>query len=141
LIVHVSYGPVRQQLIRIPSVPNYSGVRKLIENATSAWMEEFLAREGLVLLFSSLEKLSSTITGGRGGGFSNALLQLEVVYAVRAVVNSKVGLEYLLSQRQLTRQLVQGNLLSPDIDAISRLSPVAIHFPFVVGQLWPPRTL
>ena len=42
------------------------------------------------------------------GGFSSALLQLDVVYAVRAVVNSKSGLEFLLGRRQLTRQLVQG---------------------------------
>ena len=102
-------------MIRIPSVPNYAGVRKLIEHSTPEWLEEFLARDGLSLLFTSLEKLSSgkSVAGGGGsggsGGFSAALLQLEVVYAVRAVVNSKVGLEYLLTQRQFTRQLIQGS--------------------------------
>lgn len=84
-------------------MPNYAGLRKLIENASSLWMEEFLSREGLAVLFDRLEKLSSV-----GGGLSNALLLLEVVYAVRAVANSKVGLEYLLAQRQFTRQLMNG---------------------------------
>lgn len=52
----------QKQLIRIPSVPNYSGLRKLIENADSTWMEGFLEREGLALLFDSLEKVTSIQT-------------------------------------------------------------------------------
>lgn len=96
------------QLLKIPTVPNYAGVRKLIENASTLWMEDFLNRDGLAVLFSSLEKLSAK--SQLSGSFSNAVLQLEVVFAVRAVVNSKVGLEYLLSQRQFTRQLIKGSV-------------------------------
>ena len=66
------------------------------------WMEEFLARDGLAVLFDRLEKLSS------GCSIANALFQLEVTYAIRAVVNSKIGLEYLLLHRQFSRQLING---------------------------------
>ncbi|XP_046647643.1 inverted formin-2-like [Daphnia pulicaria] len=87
------------QLLKIPSLPNYSGFRKLIENAKSSWMEDFLERDGLAVLFDRLEKLST------GFSITNALFQSEVTYAIRAVVNSKIGLEYLLAHRQFTRQL------------------------------------
>lgn len=65
-------------------------------------MEDFLARDGLAILFDKLEKLST------GFSISNATFQLEVAYSIRAVLNSKVGLEYLLTQRQFTRQLING---------------------------------
>ncbi len=90
------------QLLKIPSLPNYSGFRKLIENAKSSWMEDFLERDGLAVLFDRLEKLST------GFSITNALFQSEVTYAIRAVVNSKIGLEYLLAHRQFTRQLFNG---------------------------------
>jgi len=93
------------QLLRIPSVPNYAGVRKLIENASASWMEEFLQNGGLAVLFNNLEKLSASSVCG----FSNTLLELEVVYAVKAVINSKVGIEFLLTQKQFTRQLIKGS--------------------------------
>lgn len=90
------------QLLKIPSLANYSGFRKLIENAKSSWMEDFLEGDGLAVLFDRLEKLST------GFGITNALFQSEVAYAIRAVVNSKIGLEYLLAHRQFTRQLFSG---------------------------------
>lgn len=90
------------QLLRIPSLPNYAGFRKLVENAKPTWMEEFLERDGLACLFDRLEKLSASYS------ISNALFQLEVAYAIRAVLNSKIGIEYLLAHRQFTRQLING---------------------------------
>lgn len=70
-------------------------------------MEEFLARDGLAVLFDRLEKLSTSFS------ISSALFQLEVAYAIKAVLNSKTGLEYLLAQRQFTRQLITGAYLKP----------------------------
>ena len=90
------------QLLKVPSLPNYSGFRKLIENAKPSWMEDFLERDGLAVLFDRLEKLSTSFS------ITNALFQSEVTYAIRAVVNSKIGLEYLLAHRQFTRQLFSG---------------------------------
>ena len=95
------------QFLRIPNAPNYAAVLKLIENASALWMEEFLQKGGLAALFDNLEKLSVSSGGDK---LLNTLLQLEAVKAVRAVLNSKVGLEYLLTQRQFTRQLIQGNI-------------------------------
>lgn len=65
-------------------------------------MEDFLERDGLAVLFDRLEKMST------GFSITNSLFQLEVTYAIRAVVNSKIGLEYLLAHRQFTRQLFNG---------------------------------
>ena len=100
------------QLLRVPSLPNYAGFRKIIEHAKPAWMEEFLMRDGLSVLFDKLEKVSSSF------GISNAIFQLELVYAIRAVLNSRIGLEYLLTQRKLTRQLMNCNY-SKLVDAVT----------------------
>ena len=50
------------QLLKVPSLPNYSGFRKLIENAKPSWMEDFLERDGLAVLFDRLEKLSTSFS-------------------------------------------------------------------------------
>ena len=126
------------QLLKIPSVPNYAGLRKLIENSSSAWLEEFLGRDGLGVLFNRLEKLSGGESGGSSSSISNALLLLEVTYAVRAVANSKVGLEYLLAQRQFTRQLINGllwNFVFIQFDIFTLLSSICIlHYYYRVRR-------
>ena len=64
-------------------------------------MEDFLAMDGLGILFESLERLSEK-------GFtsiSDALLQLECVLCVKAVMNSTTGLDYIINQQSYTRKL------------------------------------
>lgn len=126
------------QLLKIPSVPNYAGLRKLIEHSSSTWLEEFLGRDGLGVLFNRLEKLSGGESGGSSSSISNALLLLEVTYAVRAVANSKVGLEYLLAQRQFTRQLINGllwNFVFIQFDIFTLLSSICIlHYYYRVRR-------
>ncbi|KAM6202704.1 inverted formin-2 [Rhynchocyon petersi] len=91
------------RLLQMPSVVNYSGLRKRLESSDGSWMVQFLEQSGLDLLLEALARLS-----GRGvARIANALLQLTCVSCVRAVLNSRQGLEYILSNQGYVRQLSQ----------------------------------
>ncbi|XP_075386777.1 inverted formin-2 isoform X2 [Tenrec ecaudatus] len=91
------------RLLQMPSVVNYSGLRKRLESSDGGWMVQFLEQSGLDLLLEALARLS-----GRGlACIANALLQLTCVGCVRAVLNSRQGLEYILSNQGYVRQLSQ----------------------------------
>lgn len=97
------------RLLQMPSVVNYSGLRKRLESSDGGWMVQFLEQSGLDLLLEALARLS-----GRGvARIADALLQLTCVSCVRAVMNSRQGMEYILSNQAYVRQLSQGERWRP----------------------------
>ncbi|XP_070333818.1 inverted formin-2 isoform X1 [Odocoileus virginianus] len=89
------------RLLQVPSVVNYSGLRKRLEGSDGGWMVQFLEQSGLDLLLEALARLS-----GRGvARIADALLQLTCVSCVRAVMNSREGIQYILSNQAYVRQL------------------------------------
>ncbi|XP_012579812.1 PREDICTED: inverted formin-2 [Condylura cristata] len=89
------------RLLQVPSVVNYSGLRKRLESSDGSWMVQFLEQSGLDLLLEALARLS-----GRGvARISDALLQLTCVGCVRAVMNSRPGMGYILGNQAYVRQL------------------------------------
>ncbi|KAK3913210.1 Inverted formin-2 [Frankliniella fusca] len=85
-----------------------------------SWLLEFLERDGLGVLLDSLERLGQGQGGGpqgpggarRGGRAAGGLSsmadissQIECVACTRAVINSGVGLEYIVGHPAHTRQL------------------------------------
>uniref|UniRef100_A0A3Q3XJ26 GBD/FH3 domain-containing protein n=1 Tax=Mola mola TaxID=94237 RepID=A0A3Q3XJ26_MOLML len=91
------------RLLQIPSVVNYSGLRRRLEASDPAWMVQFLELQGLDLLMEALERLS-----GRGcARIADALLQLTCVACVRAVMNSSEGLHFILDHQGYVRTLTQ----------------------------------
>lgn len=92
------------RLLQVPSVVNYSGLRKRLESSDGGWMVQFLEQSGLDLLLEALARLS-----GRGvARIADALLQLTCVSCVRAVMNSREGIQYILSNQAYVRQLSLG---------------------------------
>uniref|UniRef100_A0A8C3L3Z2 Inverted formin, FH2 and WH2 domain containing n=4 Tax=Phasianinae TaxID=9072 RepID=A0A8C3L3Z2_CHRPC len=91
------------RLLQMPSVVNYSGLKKRLESSDDAWMVQFLELCGLDLLLEALDRLS-----GRGvARISDALLQLTCINCVRAVMNSHRGIEYIVSNEGYVRKLFQ----------------------------------
>lgn len=96
------------RLLQMPSVVNYSGLKKRLENSDDVWMVQFLELCGLDLLLEALDRLS-----GRGvARISDALLQLTCINCVRAVMNSHKGIEYIVSNEGYVRKLFQGEKTS-----------------------------
>ncbi|XP_077984696.1 inverted formin-2-like [Glandiceps talaboti] len=92
------------QLLRIPSVHNYAGLKKRISKSDKEWMTEFLELDGLEVLVECLERLSD-----KGfSSFADAYLQIECVSCIKAVLNSKTGLNHIIEtseSKQYTRKL------------------------------------
>ncbi|XP_069028714.1 inverted formin-2-like isoform X2 [Embiotoca jacksoni] len=91
------------RLLQVPTVVNYSGLRRRLEASDQSWMVQFLELRGLDLLMEALERMS-----GRGSPrISEALLQLTCVACVRAVMNSAAGLHFILDNEGYVRTLTQ----------------------------------
>ncbi|KAM4633450.1 inverted formin-2-like isoform 2-T2 [Polymixia lowei] len=91
------------RLLQVPTVVNYSGLRRRLEGSDQAWMVQFLELNGLDLLMEALDRLS-----GRGcARIADALLQLTCVACVRAVMNSSAGLHFILDNQGYVRTLSQ----------------------------------
>ncbi|XP_030260173.1 inverted formin-2-like [Sparus aurata] len=89
------------RLLQVPTVVNYSGLRRRLEASDQAWMVQFLELRGLDLLMEALERLS-----GRGcSRITDALLQLTCVACIRAVMNSSEGLHFILDNQDYVRTL------------------------------------
>ncbi|KAM4529363.1 inverted formin-2-like isoform 1-T1 [Fundulus diaphanus] len=84
------------RLLQVPTVVNYSGLRRRLENSDEPWMIQFLELYGLDLLMEALGRLS-----GRGcARIADALLQLTCVSCIRAVMNSSTGLHFILDNEE-----------------------------------------
>ncbi|XP_070400600.1 inverted formin-2-like isoform X2 [Nothobranchius furzeri] len=91
------------RLLQVPTVVNYSGLRRRLEASDESWMVTFLELKGLDLLMEALERLS-----GRGcARISDALLQLTCVACIRAVMNSSAGLHFILDNESYVKSLTQ----------------------------------
>ncbi|XP_068565284.1 inverted formin-2-like isoform X2 [Cebidichthys violaceus] len=91
------------RLLQVPSVVNYSGLRRRLETSDQTWMVQFLELRGLDLLMEALDRLS-----GRGcARIADALLQLTCVACVRAVMNSSEGLHFILDNQGYVKTLTQ----------------------------------
>ncbi|XP_052009430.1 inverted formin-2-like isoform X2 [Xyrauchen texanus] len=91
------------RLLQVPTVVNYSGLKKRLENSDEAWMVLFLELSGLDLLLEALDRLS-----GRGcSRIADALLQLTCVNCVKAVMNSSAGIHFIIDNEGYVRKLSQ----------------------------------
>ncbi|XP_043088254.1 inverted formin-2 isoform X2 [Puntigrus tetrazona] len=89
------------RLLQVPTVVNYSGLKKRLEKSDGAWMGQFLELSGLDLLLEALDRLS-----GRGcSRIADALLQLTCVNCVRAVMNSSAGIHFIVDNEGYVRKL------------------------------------
>ena len=72
---------------------NFRGLMERLRSANQDWIEEFLTLGGLAAIFDALESLCAK-------GFSSiagALKQLDCVNCVKAVMNNKFGLEFIIA--------------------------------------------
>ncbi|XP_016414715.1 LOW QUALITY PROTEIN: inverted formin-2, partial [Sinocyclocheilus rhinocerous] len=91
------------RLLQVPTVVNYSGLKKRLEKSDQAWMVQFLELSGLDLLLEALDRLS-----GRGcSRIADTLLQLTCVNCVRAVMNSSAGIHFIVDNEGYVRKLSQ----------------------------------
>ncbi|XP_053330980.1 inverted formin-2 isoform X2 [Spea bombifrons] len=116
------------RLLQIPSVVNYSALKKRLESSDDNWMVQFLELNGLDLLLEALDRLS-----GRGvSRIADALLQLTCISCVRTLMNSTKGIEYIVENegyvRKLSRALDTSNIMVKK-QVFELLSALCIYSP------------
>lgn len=88
--------------LRSPSARLYAALkRRLAEPRAGAWTHQFLRLDGLAVLFDSLAALSER----RLTSFTDAYIQVECVSAIRAVMDSRIGLDYIVENKEYTTKL------------------------------------
>ena len=70
------------------------------------WLRAFLELGGLDLLVSTLERLAAAKHDF--SSFSDAILQLDCVACVRELLNTDIGMRWMVDNRGLVRKLVKG---------------------------------
>ena len=81
-----------------------TSLKSRLSSCSDDWMLSFLDQSGLELIFECLSKL-----GERGfAKFTDAIDQLTCVGCIRAVMNSKVGLEHIVESTSHVNTLAEG---------------------------------
>lgn len=85
---------------------HFTSLKNILKKADQEWMEGFLEHGGLSAIFDALQTLAEK-------GFSSltdALRQLECVACIKAVMNSQVGLDFIIHfpEQKYVRKLSEG---------------------------------
>lgn len=76
-------------------------LRRTLKAADSQWLKDFLSKGGLDRLLDCLRDFCA-----RGySNFGDAYLQLECVNCVKAVMDSRIGLDYIVENKEYTQKL------------------------------------
>ncbi|XP_055345848.1 inverted formin-2-like [Paramacrobiotus metropolitanus] len=98
-------------LLKNPTLHNYRLLRDFLRNGDHVWMEDFLAREGLIMLLTALEELSVHLSR-----LEDVMVLLENISCIREVLNSEPGIEYIVRHKydrtalQLAKALSSENI-------------------------------
>lgn len=72
---------------------NFGGLKHRLRAADQPWIEQFLTIGGMAAVFNAL-----TVLGQKGfSSLSDALKQLECVACVKAIMNNRFGLEFIIA--------------------------------------------
>lgn len=95
------------KFLTIPTAKNYTALRKQLENCSKGWMTEFLQHDGLEVMFSAMRQM----TERSYMKFADAVLQLELVRCIKAVINSKTGMDFVIDHGDMVHKLALGIIL------------------------------
>ena len=94
------------ELLRSPSVQTYNNLKRKLDKSKNdpECILQFLNKDGLELLFESLEEICKR----QPTNFLNEILKVSCVECVTAVMDSSLGLDYIVENKEFTRKLASG---------------------------------
>lgn len=92
--------------LRSPSVQTYSNLkRRLLKfKSNPEWILQFLQSDGLEILFESLEQICQQ----KSSNFLDSVLQIGCIECVKTVMDSSLGLDYIVENPEFTRKFASG---------------------------------
>lgn len=98
------YKPeVYVRMLRNPSIRVFTLLKRRLKKSDNVWTEGFLTGGGLEMLLEAIDVISSR----RVTKFSEALRLLECVLCIERLVNSKLGLSFLIQHDSHIKKLVK----------------------------------
>ena len=94
------------QLLRDPTVFNFSRLRGRLKSDDRRWMSGFLKLGGLEMLFECLGAF-----GSYSGTFANLVQRLECVMCIKTVMNSQIGLQSLTGSGIYAERFATGTVV------------------------------
>ncbi|XP_067944718.1 inverted formin-2-like isoform X2 [Watersipora subatra] len=91
-----------RMLTSLENLKVLTALKQKLKTCGSTWIEGFIDEEGVTRLLDMVATMGSK----RATQIGEVMLLLECVACVRAVMNSKVGLEYFIHHREPTEQLI-----------------------------------
>jgi hypothetical protein len=91
-------------MLRTPTVKAFTALKKKLKKTDKAWTQGFLDGGGLDVLLDAID----IIGGRRVTELSEALKVLECVSCVTKLVNSKMGMSFLVQHGSYTKKLIKG---------------------------------
>lgn len=92
------------RMLRTPSIRVFTLLKRRLKKSDTVWTEGFLNSGGLETLLEAIDVISSR----RVTKFSEALRLLECVLCIERLVNSKLGLSFLIQHDSHIKKLVKG---------------------------------
>lgn len=90
--------------LKVPSPEKYTALTKKIRSSNSEWLEKFLQYDGLEALLDAI----GTISHRRVTQLSDAMMLLKCISCVKEVMNSKLGLDHLIANKEAPTKLIKG---------------------------------
>lgn len=92
------------QLLRVPSVKNYSSLHVKLKSCEPEWLQEFVNIGGLDILLHSLDAVRERCA------FMDTFTKLECVRCVKEVMNSETGLTAMMHTPGFVSTLARGEM-------------------------------
>ncbi|CAG5120636.1 unnamed protein product [Candidula unifasciata] len=90
-------------VLAIPTAQTFSSVKKKLRTSDQEWMQGFLDHEGLERLLDCVDTFASR----RVTALADALILIECVECIKAVLNSRIGMSLLVEKPDFIRRLVK----------------------------------
>lgn len=105
IINDIAFSQSLVQLLRDPTVFNFSRLRTKLKSDDRRWMRGFLKLGGLEMLFEGLRSF-----GSYSGTFSNLVQRLECVMCIKTVMNSQIGMQTITTSTKFGEKFATGNI-------------------------------
>ncbi len=109
-----------------PFVQSFPQLKRRLTQCDSQWMLNFLELNGLGILFEALTRLSQPSTAS----IARAYAQVEVVESLKAVMNSQVGLDFIIDDQDFPRKLATGKHITQGGSMVLYTQSRAIPMPY-----------
>ena len=94
-----------EKILTKPDSKTYATLNKWLLACSNEWLKEFLQCNSLKMIFSTLNFM-----GMKKANFSDAVIELQIISVIKTVINTTVGIEFLIDDSDLIFSLAYGRL-------------------------------